>query len=67
MALIRCPECGKENVSDTAEQCPNCGYEIKEHFEREKRKAYYAEQQRIFQEKAELENCKQNLILNLKK
>lgn len=24
MALMRCPECGKE-VSDTAVQCPNCG------------------------------------------
>lgn len=25
MALIRCPECGKE-ISDTAGSCPNCGY-----------------------------------------
>ena len=25
MALIKCPECGKE-VSDKAEACPNCGY-----------------------------------------
>ena len=25
MALIKCPECGKE-VSDTAPSCPNCGY-----------------------------------------
>ena len=32
MALIICPECGKENVSDTAEACPNCGYGIKVHF-----------------------------------
>ena len=32
MALIKCPECGKENVSDTAESCPNCGYGIKAHF-----------------------------------
>ena len=28
MALIKCPECGKE-VSDTAKKCPNCGYVIK--------------------------------------
>ena len=28
MALIKCPECGKE-ISDTAKSCPNCGYEIK--------------------------------------
>ena len=26
MALIKCPECGKE-ISDTAKSCPNCGYE----------------------------------------
>lgn len=28
MALINCPECGNE-VSDTAEKCPKCGYKIK--------------------------------------
>lgn len=27
MALIKCPECGKE-ISDKAESCPNCGYPI---------------------------------------
>lgn len=27
MALITCPECGKE-ISDTARSCPNCGYPI---------------------------------------
>ena len=27
MALINCPECGKQ-VSDTASVCPNCGYAI---------------------------------------
>ena len=32
MALIKCPECGKENVSNTAESCPSCGYGIKKHF-----------------------------------
>ena len=29
MALIKCPECGKE-VSDKAEVCMNCGYSIKQ-------------------------------------
>lgn len=29
MALIKCPECGKE-VSDKASQCPQCGYPIHE-------------------------------------
>lgn len=27
MALINCPECGKE-ISDKAASCPNCGYEV---------------------------------------
>lgn len=27
MALIKCPECGKE-ISDKAQSCPNCGYPI---------------------------------------
>ncbi|MEE1285087.1 MAG: zinc ribbon domain-containing protein, partial [Acutalibacteraceae bacterium] len=29
MALIKCPECGKE-ISDTAKNCINCGYMLKE-------------------------------------
>lgn len=28
MALINCPECNKE-ISDTVNQCPNCGYTLK--------------------------------------
>ncbi len=28
MALINCPECGKE-ISDTVKSCPNCGYKIR--------------------------------------
>ena len=27
MALIKCPECGKE-ISDKAENCPDCGYPL---------------------------------------
>ena len=30
MALIKCPECGKENVSDKAQTCPECGYRIQQ-------------------------------------
>lgn len=33
MSLINCPECGKENVSDSAIACPSCGYSLKAHFE----------------------------------
>lgn len=29
MALIKCPECGKE-ISDTAKNCINCGYVLRE-------------------------------------
>ena len=29
MALIKCPECSKD-VSDKAQSCPNCGYELKQ-------------------------------------
>lgn len=39
MALVNCPECGKENISDSASSCPNCGYGIAEHFRYEAEKA----------------------------
>ena len=32
--LIKCPECGRENVSKSAESCPGCGYGIKAHFDK---------------------------------
>lgn len=35
MALIKCPECGK-NVSESAESCPNCGLNIKRHLLQQK-------------------------------
>lgn len=69
MALIKCPECGKEKVSDSAESCPECGYNIKKHFddikkaEQEKKEAEKkkkAEEERIKKEKAKQEkmiNC----------
>ncbi len=34
MALTQCPECGRENVSDSAEKCPDCGFGIKAYFEK---------------------------------
>ena len=39
MALINCPECGREKVSDNAEMCPGCGYGIKAHYARLKEEA----------------------------
>lgn len=44
MALVKCPECNKENVSDSAHTCPSCGFEIK---------SYYA--QKIEEEKKRVE------------
>lgn len=34
MALIQCPECGKE-ISDQAASCPHCGYPISSKLENE--------------------------------
>ena len=34
MAIIKCPECGKD-VSDKAEACIHCGYPLKEEDQRE--------------------------------
>lgn len=39
MALINCPECGKE-ISDRARECPNCGYPINEYVLEQKIKNY---------------------------
>ena len=41
MALIVCPECGKQ-VSDQAETCPNCGYPIPKYIAEQKRQAELA-------------------------
>ena len=38
MALCRCPECGREGVSETAKSCPNCGFNICAHYKKEKKK-----------------------------
>lgn len=36
MALVKCPECGKE-VSNSAAVCPNCGYGIKKYYDEKKK------------------------------
>lgn len=41
MALIRCPECGAENISDSAKTCPRCGYKISAKFKKEKRANFF--------------------------
>ena len=32
MALVNCPECGRERVSDSAVSCPACGFGVREYF-----------------------------------
>ncbi len=39
MALIKCPECGKGNVSNTAMACPNCGFAIREYFDKKEQES----------------------------
>lgn len=64
MALINCPECGKQNISDTALACPQCGFAIREHTEssqreQTKRLKFEATKQKaaIAYIKQEISNC----------
>jgi hypothetical protein len=50
MALINCPECGKENISSSATACPNCGFDIKGWQKK-------LDEERIAQEKVEKEQA----------
>ena len=63
MALVKCPECGKENVSDAAESCPNCGYGVKEHYTKirlEEIRIEYEKQAEIRRQEFEAEEkCRQ--------
>lgn len=60
MALVRCPECGKEGVSDSAEMCPECGYNIREHYQKieEEEILKRIEERRLEKEKSELDQIK---------
>lgn len=55
MSLIKCPECGKENVSSTAEACPNCGFNIKQFCKEKELEANKLDKE---QKKSELRNQK---------
>lgn len=50
MALVKCPECGREKVSDTAEACPDCGYGIKKYYEDIKKKQEEEESNKLLEE-----------------
>ncbi|MFC2441325.1 MAG: DUF2116 family Zn-ribbon domain-containing protein [Capnocytophaga ochracea] len=34
MSLIHCPEC-KKQISNTAKECPNCGYQLEKERKKE--------------------------------
>ena len=44
MALIHCPECGKD-VSDTAKTCPNCGYSIQKWIKQQRKEIVSVKQE----------------------
>ena len=59
MALIECPECGKQ-ISDKAEVCIGCGFPISKHIEEQKTKQVKEENEK---QKYWCRNChKQNEI-----
>lgn len=45
MALTKCPECGRDNVSDSAEMCPGCGFGIRAYFEKNRQEEERAKEQ----------------------
>jgi ribosomal protein L37AE/L43A len=60
MALIKCPECTRSGVSDTARACPNCGYDIKEHFIKLRKK-----EMNLIMERGVCPDCKEMLIVSM--
>ncbi|MFT3985780.1 MAG: zinc ribbon domain-containing protein [Lachnospiraceae bacterium] len=61
MVLIKCPECGKENLSDSTEACPDCGYGIKMHFKR------YGQEERLEKFSGEMHSGKENSKLKIER
>lgn len=67
MALVVCPECGRKNVSDSAETCPECGFPVKSYYDNlklEKEKQEILEKQ-MQQKEQELE-CHNKMIEEIK-
>ena len=58
MALVNCPECGRENVSDSAEQCPSCGFGVKKFFEKIELEKERIKKEKALQEKQKSEERK---------
>ena len=62
MSLVKCPECGRDNVSDSSESCPSCGYNVKRHFDSMKENA---RKQKI-QEELKKESDRMDELINMK-
>lgn len=52
MSLIKCPECEKE-VSETADICPNCGFNVSKYVQEEKERLENEEKERQRREERE--------------
>lgn len=52
--LINCPECGKENVSDTTTSCPYCGFNVAQHIQ--KKRAEEAKQKELEEKRIKYTN-----------
>lgn len=61
MALINCPECGKQNISDTAMACPQCGFAIREYTEIRQREQTKMLQFEATKHKVAIEYTKQEI------
>ena len=47
MALVKCPECGANGISDTASACPKCGANIKAYYDQLRYNQQVAEYKRL--------------------
>lgn len=45
MAMMKCPKCGRDGISNSATMCFGCGYNLKDHFD-QLRKQEQAEKER---------------------
>lgn len=58
MALVKCPECGRENVSDTAISCPECGFSIQDYVKAKQDEEYIQNEKVRLQAELEKELAK---------
>lgn len=66
MALIKCPECGKE-ISNRAEKCPNCGYPIIEKVDSKKQGKIFIDQNKSNRKNEQIDSIKVEDSSNLEK